>query len=439
MKDISKILLFSLCLSFISCEKNTLPEEIIKEDQLQLTNHNRWHLSGTPYRFPESFLSNNTEYGFNRAKLAWYNIDPQVFLRNTSMTPEHIRNDKEQQAHPLVREVYEEELYPNRQSVYGQPEPIPCLNLAYYPDERGPYNYDVDGVNYDGSLVNPSSRWAGIITDIPASEAFDTISFWMMSPFMANGDQSISGSIFFNIGTISKDILKDEHLNYESGLYSNEDTYKSNWGMVASSNSKSFDNDPVIRLAQDAGLDGLRSDTLREVNDEADYFKAFLNDLKPRVSLQAYEKVRKDPSSDDFHYYRDSYYDQIELSILDRYKNISNTERNSLPAEYTTEHYLVSHTSLPDSENFNYAENTILESNYEEYELKMNSSHFNIGQNYIIDIRESNVEEPIRWYHFKIPLTGSAHLNVTDELHLRMYFTGFEKPVVFRFTEFSLQ
>ncbi|MBS2096748.1 T9SS outer membrane translocon Sov/SprA [Carboxylicivirga linearis] len=436
------IFLFStiICLlSFSGCNNKDLPP-IENEEAAEnfLCDQSVWHLSSVPNRFTESSLSNNIKYGYNRAKLAWYNINANVFLRNSTMTPQHIKDDREQRMHPLVREVYEQEIYPSRQIAYGEPTVIPCLNIAYYPNERGPYNFDVDGVNYDGTLTNPSSRWAGMITEIPKEESCDTIIFWMMSPFTSNNNQSISGSIFFDIGSISKDILKDGYISYENGL--SEVGQLSVWGVLSSFSGDSiFDSDDEKRLSQDVGLDGLCSDTIRGVNDEAIFFSSFLERLKDKVNVEAYRKVEKDPSSDDFHYYRDTYYDQIELPILERYKNINNPERNSLPPSFSHENYVVTLHNKPDSENFNYSSIISMESDYDEYEIKISSELFEIGQNYISDIRESDVNQLIKWYQFKIPLAKNEQLSHMNEINLRMYLTGFENPVVFRIAEFTIK
>lgn len=45
---------------------------------------------------------------------------------------------------PYMREVYVRELYPNRdQSSYnGATSTLSVMNIAYYPNERGPYNFN---------------------------------------------------------------------------------------------------------------------------------------------------------------------------------------------------------------------------------------------------------------------------------------------------------
>ena len=111
------------------------------ETSIDMKNYNAWVLASTPQNnleeFPEGNLNNDLAYGYNRAKLAWYIIDP-LFNRNTSTTPSHIRSDKEQLSNHYVREIYEEEIWPNKETATGVPTNISILNLAYYPNEKGP-------------------------------------------------------------------------------------------------------------------------------------------------------------------------------------------------------------------------------------------------------------------------------------------------------------
>ncbi|NLB26104.1 MAG: cell surface protein SprA, partial [Bacteroidales bacterium] len=160
---------------------------------IDLKARQSWVLASTPQFqeniFPEANLNNALEYGFNRALLAWYIIDP-LLLRNTSLTPNHIKNDKNQQSNHFVREVFEQEIFPAKETPRGEPTNIPVLDLAFYPSERGPYNYDTRpgifsaGINSDGTLADPQSRWGGIMRSIETSD-FETsniefIEFWMM-------------------------------------------------------------------------------------------------------------------------------------------------------------------------------------------------------------------------------------------------------------------
>jgi cell surface protein SprA len=198
-----------------------------------------WHLAsapqGQPGMFPEAnvFVSTPYEnmtmgekrqqlaYGYNRAKLAWYVID-QLFYNNTSATPANI--DREEQSRPYARAVYEPELFPKKEyanvavSTY-----MPVLNMAFYPTEKGPYNYDVNGfasedggrsfskgINEEGSLKDPASRWGGMMrrfdnTDFESNN-YEYIEFWLMDPFIDNPGHK-GGKLYFNLGDISEDIL----------------------------------------------------------------------------------------------------------------------------------------------------------------------------------------------------------------------------------------
>ena len=116
---------------------------------ITLKTRQSWVLASTPQyqsMFPEGNLNNSLEYGMNRAKLAFYIIDP-LFLRNNSLTPDHIKNDPNLQSNHFVREVFEQELFPFKEEPVGQPTNISVFDMAFYPKERGPYNYDADPTN----------------------------------------------------------------------------------------------------------------------------------------------------------------------------------------------------------------------------------------------------------------------------------------------------
>ena len=46
------------------------------------------------------------------------------------------------QSSHFVREIYENEIFPYKESPSGIPTNLTVLNLAFYPGEKGPYNYD---------------------------------------------------------------------------------------------------------------------------------------------------------------------------------------------------------------------------------------------------------------------------------------------------------
>ncbi|MCK3683239.1 cell surface protein SprA [Maribellus sp. YY47] len=429
---------------------------------ISLKARQSWMLASTPqYQsdlFPEGNTVGSLEYGMNRAKLAFYNIDP-LFLRNNSLTPTHIKSDPDAQSNHYVREVFEQELFPEKEFVTGEPTNIAVLDLAYYPSERGPYNFDTGnssfaaGVNPDGTLKNPETRWAGIMRDIQTSD-FETanieyIEFWLMDPFYYDtlGTQS-GGDLYFNLGDISEDFLKDSRKGFEQGLptsqlVDNVDTTV--WGRVSTLQSlvNAFDNTPSSRRYQDIGFDGLNDD------DEATYFAQYLEELRLKVNDDVYEKAMNDPSSDNFHYYRGSNYDDARLPILARYKNYNGPDGNSPTSEMSTESYPTSATTLPDIEDIN-DDNTLNEyERYYQYKVSVRKQDFVVGQNYITDKRSRPVElkngdvEEISWYQFKIPVSTPDKVigNISDFKSIRfmrMFMHGFKDSTVMRFATLDL-
>ena len=133
-----------------------------------------WVLSSVPSMFNEANDKETLASGFNRSLLAWYNIDPLFTYKSSSLTPSQIKSDLKQLSNHYVREVYVSELYPNRdQSTYnGATSTLSILNLAYYPQERGPYNFSTD-INPDGTMTNPAGKWGGMMRKLDTND-FET-------------------------------------------------------------------------------------------------------------------------------------------------------------------------------------------------------------------------------------------------------------------------
>ncbi len=75
---------------------------------------------------------------------------------------------------PRVRAVSQTEIFPQRTTDFGQNQLI-TFDLAYYPTDRGPYNYDASAtnVNSNGKLLNPRQRWGGLMRNIDQTD-FET-------------------------------------------------------------------------------------------------------------------------------------------------------------------------------------------------------------------------------------------------------------------------
>ena len=277
--------------------------------------------------FIESSLSNNLDYGKNRALLAWYYIDRIFTQRNSSATPAHIKNDLEQLSNHYVREVEYTEVFPNKELNYGESSVMQVLNLSYYPQEHGPYNTDAENIDDEGRLLNPEKRWGGImrkmdITDFDNSN-IEYLQFWLMDPFLYNEDGSNKGGmLYFNFGEVSEDILKDGMKSYENGLPINNDTtYLTTtvWGKVSRQQSLTyaFDNSSGARVRQDVGLDGLSN------NEEFNFssYQGFVAGLRAKLSNAALNRMLADPHSplndparDNYQYFLSERFNQEETS-----------------------------------------------------------------------------------------------------------------------------
>ena len=417
-----------------------------------------WMLASVPTTnnnmFPESSLSNNTDYGKNRALMSWYYIDPMLVRKNSSIQPAHLKNDLDQLSNHYVREVYEEEIFPNKEASVGEAATRSILNVAYYPEERGPYNLDTD-LTSDGKLRNPEKRFGAMMrkidmTDFESSNV-EYIEFRLMDPFIYKDETEgrMGGDFYINLGDVSEDILKDGKKYFENGMPADGDMSRVEetiWGRVPKERSivYAFDNTSGARKRQDVGLNGLNSEEERGFKTYSDY----LSKVQAIVSADAYQKFMSDPAGDDYHYYRGSDYDAMELGVLDRYKYYCGVEGNSTASEDSPESYDISAKSMPDVEDIN-QDNTLNEfEKYFQYKIELTPEKMRVGENYISNVRTTSVrlqngkDEEVSWYQFKIPVnSGTPVGNIKDFKSIRfirMYLTNFSQPIVLRFASFEL-
>ncbi len=433
---------------------------------IDVSDPKAWVLSSVPTMFPNHNDKTGVSSGYDRALLAWYNVDPIFTRRSSSLTPAHIKGDLEQLSNHYVREVYVRELYPNRdQSTYnGATSTLSVLNLAYYPQERGPYNLTLD-YNADGTLRNPSQRWGGMMRRLETTDFeeanIEYVEFWMLDPFIytrKNGTSSkYSGELYLNLGEVSEDVLRDGKKFYESGMpvdgtSSFTDTQ---WGRipVQATQTYAFATTSGSRPKQDVGLNGLTDDEERTF----DAYANWLNNVGSVVTndslLQAW---RNDPAGDDYHYYRGSDFDSERKSILDRYKRINNPQGNSPASDNQTESYDTSYKTGPDVEDINQDFTLNEYERYYQYKIRISDDElqaYNRGSKsddcYIVDHRDYNAKlrngdsMTVRWYQFRIPLaeyqTKVGTINdFTSIRFMRMFLTGFEQPIVLRFGSLDL-
>ena len=430
------------------------------EIPLDIKSFHAWVLASIPQGqsslFPEASFNNSITSGYNRARLAWYVIDP-LFLRNGSATPDHIKRNPDTQSSHFVREVFETEIFPFKESPSGIPTNIAVLNVAYYPTERGPYNFDIfsgsysAGLNALGQLNAPGSRWGGIMREILTSDFeaanIQYIKFWLMDPFVENPTHQ-GGDIYFNLGNISEDILRDSRKSFEHGLPGSpniKDVDTTAWGRVPTVQAvvHAFDNSPEARRYQDVGLDGLSN------IDEASFFANYLSQVGSIVSPEILENLFRDPSDDDFRYFRGSEYDRLQSGILERYKRYNGVDGNSPTSEMSQESYPTSGSTMPDMEDIN-RDNTLSETeSYYQYRISMRPEDMMVGKNYIVDAIEytatlaNGTKSPVTWYQFKVPITDYERVvgpirDFKSIRFIRMFLKDFDEEVIMRFAKLDL-
>lgn len=417
-----------------------------------------WVLSSVPSMFPEQKDKTTLSSGFNRALLAWYKIDPLFTRRSSSLTPGHIKSDLNQLSNYYVREVYVSELFPDRYTnSYGGSRPtLPILNLAFYPEERGPYNFCTD-LNYNGTLTNPVSRWGGMMRKLDTSD-FETanieyIEFWLLDPFIYTSEQAdanqYGGDFYINLGEVSEDILRDGKKFYESGMPvdgSNSFT-TTQWGKIPTQATVTyaFATTAGSRALQDVGYNGLTDEEERTFGP----YQEFLSSIQGKVSPAQLDSIINDPANDDYHYFRGSDFDRLQTSILERYKRINNPQGNSPDSDTRGEGYDTSYKTMPDVEDINQDYTLNEYERYYQYRISIRPEDFVVGQNFIVDKRETHPTlrngQPGKatWYQFRIPLdeyedrVGSIS-DFTSVRFMRMFLTNFKKPIVLRFGNLDL-
>ncbi|MDI1306118.1 MAG: cell surface protein SprA, partial [bacterium] len=342
-----------------------------------------WSLSSTPEKNARSTYdfngnANDLSYGFKRAKLAWYSIDPIFYTQK----PPGISN--EELSFNTTRRIYSEELYPLTDIAQGQSQVVNTLDLSYYPSDRGPYN---NSSNYN---TDPVSNFGGIMRSLNSTNFeqgnVEYIQFWVLDPYVGSGEipPTNTGKIYFNLGEISEDVLKDGRKQYENGLGPDQILAPSIWGDVPASQSLiyAFDTNADNRTNQDVGLDGLTNAK------EATTFNNFASE--------------PDPAADDYTYYLNA-----SGNVTERYKKYNGVDGNSA-VDINDPNRGAS--TVPDVEDIN-RDNTMNTINaYYEYSIDV-KPNMAIGQNYITDIRNTQVTlangsvTDARWIQFKIPVS----------------------------------
>ena len=427
---------------------------------IDVTTPTSWFISSVPSLNFKDDYSDKTglSSGFHRSRLAWYTIDPLFTRRGSSLTPGHIKGDLKQLSNHYVREVYTKELFPLRdQSSYqGATNTLNVLNLAYYPSEPGPYNFNVTDLQADGTLQNPQRNWGGMMRKLDTNDFeqanIEYIEFWMLDPFIYSREEAdaadYGGDFYINLGEVSEDILRDGKKFYESGMPvdgSKSYTY-TQWGKIPTQSTVTyaFATTSGSRALQDVGFNGLT-----DAEEQEFYKSAYLDQIQGKVNQAVFDSIFADPARDDYHYFRGSDWDEMRAPILQRYKYINNPQGNSPDSDNRSESYDTSYKSTPDVEDINQDYTLNEYEKYFQYRVSLRPEDLVVGNNHIVDKREysqtwrDNTKSTVTWYQFRIPIDEfeSRQGNINDFSSIRfmrMFLTGFKKPIVLRFGTFDL-
>ena len=427
---------------------------------IDVTTPTSWFISSVPSLNFKDDYSDKTglSSGFHRSRLAWYTIDPLFTRRGSSLTPGHIKGDLKQLSNHYVREVYTKEIFPLRdQSSYqGATNTLNVLNLAYYPSEPGPYNFNVTDLQADGTLQNPQRNWGGMMRKLDTNDFeqanIEYIEFWMLDPFIYSREEAdaadYGGDFYINLGEVSEDILRDGKKFYESGMPvdgSKSYTY-TQWGKIPTQSTVTyaFATTSGSRALQDVGFNGLT-----DAEEQEFYKSAYLDQIQGKVNQAVFDSIFADPARDDYHYFRGSDWDEMRAPILQRYKYINNPQGNSPDSDSRSESYDTSYKSTPDVEDINQDYTLNEYEKYFQYRVSIRPEDLVVGNNHIVDKREysqtwrDNTKSTVTWYQFRIPIDEfeSRQGNINDFSSIRfmrMFLTGFKKPIVLRFGTFDL-
>tara|TARA_R110002049_G_scaffold293731_2_gene478996 strand:- start:40990 stop:48213 length:7224 start_codon:yes stop_codon:yes gene_type:complete len=413
------------------------------QNAIDLRSQQSWFLSSRPLGLGQVYAGfdaedqNGIQNGFDRAMLNWYNIDPIFY---SSQRPNGVSD--EDMSSLYTSRVFIDELFPNQTLVQGQQSVLNTLDLAYYPEERGPYNFNADNTN-GNTIVDETQSWAGITRQLTSTDLeqanVEYIEFWLQDPFQENPTNP-GGKLVFNLGNISEDIVKDGRKLYENGLPKNGDVsllQPTDWGTVVPQNQSlvyAFDTTGQERANQDVGYDGY------DDNEEIAKFGANFGD---------------DPANDNYAYFLNA-----EGDLFARYKKYNGVEGNTPDTFSKTDRGA---NTQPDVEDINRDNTMNTIDSYFEYELDITRQNLPEDQTSFDNIPNSNPlkdflkdfkDRPrrlangetrnVRWYQFRIPVQGSHVKAVNDIADLRsvrfarVYLKEFTQNTVFRFGTLDL-
>ncbi|WP_366663755.1 cell surface protein SprA [Winogradskyella sp.] len=397
-----------------------------------------WSLSSRPRELGRVYAQGGEDdpgiqNGFDRAFLNWYTIDPIFYgpQRPSEITDNDISD-------LYTRRVFIREIFPEIDLVQGQLAVVNTLDLAYYPTERGPYNFDPSAAN--NQALNPNDSWAGITRQITSTNFeqanVEYIEFWVQDPFLDNPTNP-GGKITINLGNISEDVLKDGKKQFENGLPEDGNidflqnlTLQTPYAVPQNQSLiYTFGTTGQERVNQDVGFDGY---------DDAEE-QGLVNFLEQQAAQTL--DFGPDPSLDNY-----SYFLNTPGNIFERYRFYNGFEGNT-PDEFSQTNR--GNTTQPDVEDINRDNTMNTIDSYFEYEIDITPNTLNENNPRINDIKVAAVTLPngttrdVTWYQFRMPISEPTRAigGITDIRSVRfarLYLTDFVENTVMRFATLDL-
>lgn len=433
---------------------------------LSFMNPSRWHLAAAPAAVP-GYAPDGAFFGSDpptnpsttipdkvarsdlRSTFSWYTIPQNVnqILGGVKYTPE-------------TEPVKVTDVFPNR-DVLTEENFINTLDLYYDPTQRGPYNYNDDLKNL---LENePERTWGGMTTTLPSGQEdltqnnIEFLEFWVQS-ILPNGHaptpqdlEDYKGKIYIDIGTVSEDVIPNFKTNTEDGLVRRpNDLEKDN----ISGQPRSYIPVPPpapegqfsnkTRAHSDVGLDGAPDTKGIDNKNEQTLFANFISEMATQYGANSteYQKIKQDPSNDDYVYYGE---DQVDNEPLqDRFHRMHGYQDGNTPPNTGKKRAV---TNKPDTEGLITPSNVEKNNSYYEYEVNWNPADIDNLQpgskgTYIVDKVDGSKQQD-RWYQVRIPLKDWIRKvggidNFQNISYIRVWLSGYDKPFTLRFATFQL-
>lgn len=444
---------------------------------------NRWRLGSTPPEFlkgitPDPTQDMSYQHHYRRAKMSVYSVDMTAYFSGqagTGVIPPGL--SEEAKRNPFTANFNIQDILVGRSMpTFAEQVPTSLLDIAYFPEEPGMYNYNPN-LTPDGRLnTDPKTNFGSVMRGLTFDADFDNsnveyFEFWMMNPFageipLSNRvSNTTGGKLLFQLGDVSEDVIPDGRFNFENGIrpdslngtLANRPYVNTPWGKAPDIQFMvdAFENDETIRKLQDVGLDGLSNEAERNYvnpNDPTSKgIKGYLDEVRTKVTdQQAFQKIYNDPSRDDFKHFLDPSFDGT-ATFLERYKDYLGMENNSpYNKDQAKADIVYANSNAVDKEDIN-QDNTINElEDFYEYEIDIRPDNGReISNNpYIVDqvkVGATGERPETTWYLFRIPIrkytrksSDSPNDSFKSIRFMRVVTTDWEQPVVLRFATLQL-